>query len=324
MNITIIGSGQIGSRHLQSLSNLEYPLNIQLVDPSKDSLKIAKNRFLEVCNNQDNSKFINLYQNIDEIIDPIDICIIATTSNVRANVVTDLLQKKVVSNLILEKFLFQKVNDYHIIKKLLEDKDIPAWVNCWPRTSDLYIKIKQELELSKKIKLIVSGSNWGIGARAIHFLDLFAFYVGWNGFEFKKFILDEKKLETKRAGFTDYMGYITGVDKNGNKLEFVSKDEGHEPFNIRIINEGAEHKIIVYDNHLLYQFINGDHALEKKYPMILQSKMTDKIIKQIIETGTCDLPKYEESMKYHLKFMEAMLISLNSLSNKKIDLCPIT
>jgi len=70
MNIIIIGCGQIGSRHIQSLSNLEYPLNIQLVDPSKDSLRIAKNRFFEVCNNKDNSKFIKLYQNIDEIIDP--------------------------------------------------------------------------------------------------------------------------------------------------------------------------------------------------------------------------------------------------------------
>ena len=236
MNITIIGCGQIGSRHIQSLSHLEYPLNIQLVDPSKDSLKIAKNRFFEVYNNKDNSKFIRLYQNIDEIVDPIDIGIISTTSNVRANVVTDLLQKKEVHFLILEKFLFQKVNDYYLIKKLLDDKDIPTWVNCSQRTIDLYVSIKQKLDLSKKIKIIVSGSNWGIGARAIHFLDLFAFYVGWNGFEFKKFILDEKKLETKRTDFTDYMGHITGTDEYGNELEFISMEGGNEPFNIRIIN----------------------------------------------------------------------------------------
>ena len=324
MNITIIGSGQIGSRHLQSLSNLEYPLNIQLVDPSKDSLRIAKNRFFEVCNNKDNSKLICFYQDIDEIVDPIEIGIIATTSNVRANVVTDLLQKKVVNNLILEKFLFQKVKDYYLIKKLLEDKNIPAWVNCWPRTTDLYVSIKQKLDLSKKIKIIVSGSNWGIGARAIHFLDLFAFYVGWNGFEFTKFILDEKILETNRTGFTDYMGYITGVDKNGNELEFISSNGGSEPFNVTIINEVQEHRIIVYENHILYKYTDDNSVLEKKYPMILQSKMTDKIINQIIQSGTCELPEYDESMKYHLKFMEAMMNYLNSLSNKEIHLCPIT
>ena len=36
--------------------------------------------------------------------------------------------------------------------KLLEGKNIPAWVNCWPRTANLYLEIKQKLDLSRKIE----------------------------------------------------------------------------------------------------------------------------------------------------------------------------
>ena len=40
--IVIIGAGGIGSRHLQSLSNIKIPLQIFVVDPILKALKIAK------------------------------------------------------------------------------------------------------------------------------------------------------------------------------------------------------------------------------------------------------------------------------------------
>ena len=43
--ICIIGSGQLGSRHLQALKTIGTKLNIFIVDPSNESLDIAKERY---------------------------------------------------------------------------------------------------------------------------------------------------------------------------------------------------------------------------------------------------------------------------------------
>ena len=39
--IAIIGAGQLGSRHLQALVAVDFPLTVQVVDPSNEALKIA-------------------------------------------------------------------------------------------------------------------------------------------------------------------------------------------------------------------------------------------------------------------------------------------
>ena len=43
--IFIIGSGELGSRHLQSLKNIKTSLEIYIIDPSNKSLKIAQERY---------------------------------------------------------------------------------------------------------------------------------------------------------------------------------------------------------------------------------------------------------------------------------------
>ena len=40
--ILIFGCGQIGSRHLQGLTNLPYNLEIDIIEPNDDSKKNAK------------------------------------------------------------------------------------------------------------------------------------------------------------------------------------------------------------------------------------------------------------------------------------------
>ena len=42
--IAVIGSGQIGSRHLQAMALSEIPLAVEVSDPSQNSLDTAKNR----------------------------------------------------------------------------------------------------------------------------------------------------------------------------------------------------------------------------------------------------------------------------------------
>ena len=44
-NVAIIGAGNVGSRHLQALKAVDFPLSIMVIDPDLNSLAIAKERY---------------------------------------------------------------------------------------------------------------------------------------------------------------------------------------------------------------------------------------------------------------------------------------
>lgn len=83
--IALIGAGQLGSRHLQALANIDIPVILQVVDPSMDSLNVARERYLEVPNN-DNINSIDFLTDIDALNANLDLCIIATNADVRFKV----------------------------------------------------------------------------------------------------------------------------------------------------------------------------------------------------------------------------------------------
>jgi hypothetical protein len=102
--------------------------------------------------------------------------VIATNSDVRADLIRAIVDQTKVRNLLLEKVLFQKESDYFDIQKLLKKENIPTWVNFYRRDTVFFIDIKKQINLSKKIEMAVSGSLWGIGCLGPHFIDLLSFY----------------------------------------------------------------------------------------------------------------------------------------------------
>ena len=64
--IFIIGAGQIGSRHLQALRAVRIPLKISVIDPSTESLDLAKQRYEEMPKGKIEHQV--LYLGIEDII----------------------------------------------------------------------------------------------------------------------------------------------------------------------------------------------------------------------------------------------------------------
>ena len=58
--------------------------------------------------------------------------------------------------------------------------------------------------------------------------------------------------------------------------------------------------------------------------MKYQSQVTQNLVKEIIETGECELPTYEISAKLHRPMLEGFLQHLNSFSKESVEECPIT
>ena len=146
------------------------------------------------------------------------------------------MKNSTVKYLILEKILFQKAQDYKAIKKQIKKKKIKAWVNFSMRIMPFYQKIKEQLR-SKKIHLIVSGSQWGLVTNAVHFIDFIAFLTDCYDFTIDTKGLNSKPIESKRPGFLELIGTLNIHFKNGRKW---TETETNLPFQSGLTNIVAE------------------------------------------------------------------------------------
>jgi hypothetical protein len=56
--------------------------------------------------------------------------------------------------------VFQKEEDFVAVKKLIDDKNIKAWVNCPRRMWPFYQQLREKLKEAIMVDLKVKGSNW--------------------------------------------------------------------------------------------------------------------------------------------------------------------
>ena len=109
LNLAIIGCGQIGSRHLQSMALLEEEATIYLVDPSGESINKAAEQFRNVYCPETNAAIqLICTSSLGDLPDRLDLSIVATASDKRADAVADIVGQVDLQYIILEKFLFQR------------------------------------------------------------------------------------------------------------------------------------------------------------------------------------------------------------------------
>lgn len=303
-NICIIGAGQIGSRHLQALKAVKFPLNIYVVDQSEESLKVAKERYESMPAGKIRHS-IEYSSNLPSV-KSFDIAIIATTSGPRATLTKELLAKSKVKYLILEKLLFAKKNDYTAIGKLLKSKWIKTWVNCPMRMIPFYKKLKKEFG-NQNITYILHGNQSGLASDLIHHLDYVAYLTGSKDFVLDTSHLDKKTKPSKRKRYLEITGTLTAKFANGSLGLFRCDDKGSTPKTIGIL---SQNKTFFFK--------------ESEMPIPYQNQLTTILIEDLLETGKCELPTYKESAKYHLLALEPLLKFLNKISNKKYGFYPFT
>ena len=112
-NVCVIGAGRIGSRHVQSLGLLNRKINVFVIDPCKDNLDRTKKLFFNNVANRENIN-IQFYEKLNKFKAPINVSIISTNSDVRRDVIEQLISINDVENMILEKIdkpTFQLIHD---------------------------------------------------------------------------------------------------------------------------------------------------------------------------------------------------------------------
>ncbi len=322
-NIAIIGAGNIGSRHFQALKSVSTPLKIYIVDPNSESIIIAKKRYHSINSGEKIHK-IEFYNSIKKFNEKIDLAIIATSSDVRRIVIENLLELNEVDNLLLEKILFQRAEDYYAVKELFEKKKCNAWVNCTRRLFPIYRdKIKNWFN-NKKIAFNVSGSNWGLISNTIHFVDIMAFILDCNEFSINTEHLNNKISKKSRKGVIELTGVLQINFKDGSFGNFINYPSGNLPIFIDLTSEDCKCLIRQEEEKAWMWDKNKQEWEEIKAEFIHTSKLTTRITETILSNNDCSLITYEDSMKLHLKILEPILEFLNNKLKLEYNYYPFT
>tara|TARA_Y100001963_G_C6772303_1_gene445521 strand:- start:94 stop:1032 length:939 start_codon:yes stop_codon:yes gene_type:complete len=311
VNVALIGCGRIGQRHLESLLELnDSEFHIQVYD------KYVK---------KESSMFVD---NIKDLSNDIDICIVATKSDVRKSVVEELLSKKNIKNFILEKVAFQSVRDCLDIIKLTEEKNVNCYVNCPLRLQPVYEAVGDNLDLTKPTKFIYEYSDdFKISSSFIHILDLFCYYCDDYNINIHN-NLDNVIDSVKHKGFVDFTGelYVTNssghsllLKKGKNKFTEVLKVEND---NVKIYATEGEDSENDSDERISKIIINEKD--EYSFPFYWQSYLTQGYMYDLYNFNTCRLPNLIDSFLVHKPMIDTFNKFLSDKKGEVITVCPIT
>lgn len=314
--IALIGIGGIGKWHLQSLLTLAEEKIIYGVEPDLKTRTILEHTYYGRVE-------VKLVSSIEQLPSRIDIAIIATNSAVRRNVFEQLVKKSDCKNVIFEKVLFQKVDDYYAVKEILVKRGINAWVNCARREWPGYIMLHEWLRDREIISFSVKGGQWGLACNGIHMLDLIT-YLSGNIIE----SIDTSKLkdviiESKRKGYYEIFGTLEG---KGAKCGLCELTCAEEPLPCIIDIVFKDMIISVFEEQNIYRISYADnewHTEEHELGVKYQSELTAKVVEQILNKGICRLPDYNEAMAEHIVFIKALTVFFEK-HGMESGLCPIT
>ena len=321
-NIAIVGSGQLGSRHLQALSLVKQPLNIWVIDPGTASLETARLRWNEVAENTVHS--IRFESDLSVLPSDLFLVVVATSSMVRRKVIESLLQISTMKYLVLEKILFPCLEDYNIVRDKLSQKGVTTWVNCPRRQYPGYIQLKNEIK-DVPFVMTVNGSSWGFACNTIHWIDIFSYLSNDHNVQITPF-LDQHLIKSKREGYLELSGMLTVTNVKGNKLVIQCFDGGDHPLEARIELPGHSYFIEESKQRIKIRESGKDWKSEMaEFPVLRQSQLTNLITEDLIEQGTCQLTSLEESSMLHMPMIEVFLGKINQYNNTPSNkLCPLT
>lgn len=323
--IAIIGAGQLGSRHLQSLTLLGGAAEIQVVDPNAASRETAAQRFAEVASRNPGVK-ASFHASISDLTGVFDIAIVAANSDVRRQVIEQLLAHCLVNNLILEKVLFQRLEDYDYVEALLKTHSVKAWVNCPRREWPFYRGLKKRLAGKRLYEVNVGGSSWGLGCNAIHLIDLIAFLTENSEYTLSPEFLDTHIVASKRPGFIEFTGVLNGKFADGPCFSIASYAEGNIPEFFAITGDGFRLLIIEAEKNMLFSSAEEKWQWkEETFDVPYQSNLTNLVVERILKAGECDLPTLNESALLHKPVIAGLLAHLQKAEHKgTAGSCPIT
>jgi|694.fasta_scaffold26812_7 hypothetical protein len=318
--VLVVGLGNIGYRHLQSILKINCYLELYLIDKNLNNLLLIRNK-IKKLDKKKKIKILSINKEIVRIKKTIDIVIISTNSDVRYGVLRKIIKNNIIKYIILEKFLFQSVRNYFSAVNLL--KKIKTFVHC-PLRNYPSFQYAKKISLKKKLlRMSVYQNNLGICCNSIHYLDLFSYLTNSNSFTLVKNNLQKRVYSSKRRNFIEFKGQLLINDKKKSYLSI--NDNINYSDNIIII---LEYQNLIIQFEFLYKkkiiLLKRKNKIIKKFVLPYTSESTKLYVNDILSRGKCDLPNFTSSSKQHIFLLKVFLKHYNIVKRKRINVCPIT
>lgn len=321
--ILVVGAGELGSRHLQALAQLREPAELAVVEPDPGNRQRARNRFSEIAGHERHhwTEFKSLESLRGQVL---DVAIVATGADVRHEVVKGLMDGSAPRFLILEKVLFQRIEDYSEVDQLLDSARVHAFVNCPRRLFGAYRRIREVVGGRGPWRMEVVGNQWGLACNAVHFIDLFQFLTGrtvnrWQG------SLSAPE-PSKRAGHIEFYGSLEAQDLDEAALSLTCYQGGSANLSVRIST--PTHRFIIDETRgdVRHDRVtpSGVDADTDAFRPEFQSQLSHRVVEDLLEKGRCGLTPYRHSMASHVPLLDLMLEHYNRYQAEPTDRCPIT
>jgi len=318
--VAIIGSGQLGSRHLQGLALSESHLKIYVIDPLQSALDTAQSRYLEMPARHKPHEVIYAID-MDSLPRDLDLVIVATAAQIRREVIESVLRMRRVKYFVLEKIVFQATRDLKVVKDLFDSRGVKAWVNCPRRLYSIYTEVKAELG-KEVISISFSGDNWGMACNSIHFIDLLAFFSEELDMVFDTSQIDDVVYSSKRPGFSEIKGTLSINTSRGGQLKLMDNDNCPDNSTITITTPSIT--IIIDEvNCIITKTLHGV-STEDQVIIPYQSQLTGLLADSILMEGSSNLVSYDECVRYHIPMLDAFNLHLSKILKKEVIVCPIT
>jgi hypothetical protein len=316
INIALIGSGELGSRHLQSLVGI-HNANITVVEPSSTSVEITRQRILDL--NLIKFSDVSFVDDIKKLPTEVDFVVVATGAAPRLSILKSLLNHTSVKYLLLEKVLFQSIEDYAEAKKLIDSNNVKVWVNCPRRMFEFYAILKLKLNNANPLVMKVNGGCWGLACNAIHFIDIFSFLTDSKVLIVTTDELEQKIYPSKREGYIEIFGRLNVTFYNGHKL-ILNCSHDATPIDISISSIDGEYKIDEAKGNILFNNEKTNIDVLIKY----QSELSSLVVEEALAFGQSKLTDFDEACQQHISLINALLSFYNRSSNLKTSILPIT
>jgi len=297
-SVLVVGAGNLGRRHLQSLALCKQDIEISVVDSSREALGFAKSAVEQIGLAGE----IRFLDSLSDLQEGIDLAVVATTARGRLDILVRLLELGV-KDIVLEKVAFNSMVDIASARELLRGKHVRIWVNCPRRLYPIYKELKVKLAGEQFKSFEVSGNRFGMACNGIHFIDLLAYLIGENTYEISAAGVNQI-IESKRSGYVEFYGQMVGNFASGCEIKLTCGTEGRNAaFAIHMEMTNGSLDINELEGRVSLVLAGKKEVIDFKSPY--QSELTGPLVDSILTGRACDLASFEESMDLHSPFIQA-------------------
>ena len=319
-NIFVIGTGQLGRRHIEGLTGSKYELNILAYDQDEAALRNCYEHFIGIGTrtnkNLKTTTEINFCNN-----KKIDLVIVATPASNRPELLNQYFSCIDSRFWLIEKPISQSILGLDkLATGSLQNK---YWVNHWRRSVVMYKKIKSKLLESVPLSIKISGADLGIACNISHYVDLMNFLTNEIPKKTCTKGLSDNWHKSKRKGFYEIDGSLKIGFSKGSNLEIDSRPnlKSYEiEIHCNMPNENLTFQIDEIKGTIKYkdQFLTN-----LKFPY--QSQMSGQIFDNLIDNGICNLTPLNTAIACHEPVIKALVKHWNStMADVSTSTIPIT